>query len=44
MAVSGREAMFHRSLFLGGVTKGQRAFFLIIGGGLVAGQTFAPPA
>jgi hypothetical protein len=33
MAVIGRDAMFHRRLLLGGVTKGQRAFFLIIGGG-----------
>ncbi len=39
MAVIGRGAMFHRSLLLGGVTKGQRSFFLFIGGRLVAGQS-----
>jgi hypothetical protein len=39
MAVSGRDAMLHRRVLLGGVTKGQSAFFLIIEGRHVACQS-----
>jgi hypothetical protein len=39
MAVSGRDAMLHRRVLLGGVTKGQSAFFLIIEGRHVSCQS-----